>query len=216
MPHRLTISKNLMLDRDHLDPDLISKIRFRFSYDNPKFLENQRLGFSNYSTPQIIKVYHENGAGISFPRGLVKDLFEILPDFSVEDRTATRPVDLPVSRISLRPYQEKAVAAMVLRNQGILHAPPGSGKTVTAIDLILKQGQKTLILVHTKDLLQQWKDRFKAFTGIDAGAVGDSGVDIKAVTVGMVQSLNAKKLPKSFYHGFGCVVLDECHHAPAY
>ena len=32
----------------------------------------------------------------------------------------------------------------------------------------------------------------------------------------MVQSLNARKLTPDFLASFGCVILDECHHAPAF
>ena len=177
--NKITISNCTTLDKTNLDPGTLGNIRLRFSYDNPKYLENQRLGFSNYSTNRTIDLYQENRAGITFPRGLVKGLFQIIPNIKVDDQTVTNPVDLPDSQIQLRPYQEKAVAAMTEKNQGVLVMPPGAGKTVSAIEAILRRGQKTLWLTHTKDLKQQAWTRFKDFTGIEPGLIDDKRFDAK-------------------------------------
>ena len=214
--NEIRISNVITLDKKNLDLGTVAAIRLRFSYDNPKFLENQRLGFSNYSTNQTIDLYRENGAGITFPRGLIKDLFQIIPNIRVEDQTTTNPVKFPESRVELRPYQEKAVAAMMERNQGILVMPPGAGKTVSAIETVKKRDQKTLVLVHTKDLKEQWLNRFKTFTGITPGVIDDKNFDTEQpVIIGMVQSLTGKRLTEDFLKSFGCVILDESHHAPA-
>jgi superfamily II DNA or RNA helicase len=215
--NEIRISNVITLDKTNLDPGTLGNIRLRFSYDNPKYLENQRLGFSNYSTNRTIDLYQENGAGITFPRGLVKGLFQIIPNIKVDDQTVTNPVDLPDSQIQLRPYQEKAVAAMTEKNQGVLVMPPGAGKTVSAIEAILRRGQKTLWLTHTKDLKQQAWTRFKDFTGIEPGLIDDKRFDAKEpVIIGMVQSLSGKRLTEDFLNSFGCVILDEAHHCPAY
>ena len=188
--NKITISNLLTLDKRNLDPGIIAGVKLRFSYDNPKFLENQRLGLSNYSTNRTIDLYQENGAGVTFPRGLVRDLFQIIPNIKVDDQTRTSPVDLPDSKIELRPYQEKAVAAMMGRNQGILVMPPGAGKTVSAIEAVIKRGQKTLVMVHTKDLKEQWLKRFETFTGMMPGVIDDKNFDTEhTVIIGMVQSL---------------------------
>ena len=213
--NKMTISNCITLDKANLSQSILSDIRLRFSFDNPKYIENQRLGFSNYSTNRTIDLYQENGSKMSFSRGLLKDIFEIIPNISIEDNTTINPVNLPVSEIRLRPYQQKPVDVMLSKNQGIQVAPPGSGKTVMAIDTILKRDQQTLIMVHTKDLKEQWRDRLRTFTGIEAGLVDDSNIDVKPVTIGMVQSLDSKTLANDFVTSFGCIVLDEAHHAPA-
>ena len=215
--NKIRVSNVITLDKGNLDPGKVAGIKLKFSFDNPKFLENQRLGFSNYSTNKTINLYQETEDSIKFPRGLVKDLFEIIPNISIEDHTATNPVDPPDSQIQLRPYQQKAVAAMMERNQGILVMPPGAGKTVSAIEAVLKRGQKTLIMVHTKDLKEQWLNRFQTFTGMAPGTIDDSNFDTEQpIIVGMVQSLNSKQLNTDFLGSFGCVILDEAHHCPAY
>ena len=49
---------------------------------------------------------------------------------------------------------------------GVIVAPPGSGKTVMAIKIIAEKQQPALIIVHRKQLLEQWVDRIEAFLGI--------------------------------------------------
>ena len=45
--------------------------------------------------------------------------------------------------------------------------PTAFGKTVAAIGLIAERKVNTLILVHTKALLDQWKSRLEEFLQID-------------------------------------------------
>ena len=105
---------------------------------------------------------------------------------------------------------------MMERNQGILVMPPGAGKTVSAIEAVIRRGQKTLVLVHTKDLKEQWLNRFKTFTGITPGVIDDKNFDTEQpVIIGMVQTLTGRRLTEDFLKSFGCVILDEGHHAPA-
>ncbi len=102
-----------------------------------------------------------------------------------------------------------------LKNQGIVVGPPGSGKTVVAIEAVVARAQKSLILVHTKDLAQQWWDRFRNFTDIEPGLIDSENYDVRNVTIGMVQSLN-RPLEPSFTSEFGLVLIDEAHHTPAF
>ena len=190
------------------------QVHTKFTYPNPKFAENERLGFSNFGVPRTISLFKENGNHIFFPRGLLKEVFNLNRGLEINDQTVLSPAQFKPSRIILKEYQIPAVEQMLQRNQGILVAPPGSGKTVTAIEVIVKRSQKSLVLVHTKDLLQQWIERFREFTDIEPGSVQEGEFDIRDVTIGMVQSLN-RPLDKEFVDQFGLVLLDEAHHAPA-
>ena len=138
----IKISNAIHLDKRNLDPGTISNIRLRFSYDNPKYLKNRRLGFSNYSTNQTIDLYQENETCITFPRGLIGDVFKLVQNRSLDDKSTANPVDFPEPRITLRPYQKKAVAAMVGKNQGVLDAVVASGKTVMMCEIMARLRQK--------------------------------------------------------------------------
>ena len=184
MPEQLNeirISNVVTLDKANLSQGILNQIKFQFSRENPKFAENLRLGFSNFQTPQTVDLYEDGEDAISFPRGLVGKLSRLVPNIEIEDNTSTNPVKFPPSEITLRPYQEKAVAALMEKNQGTLDAPVASGKTIMMIELAIRRGQKTLVLTHTRDLKSQWQDRFKKFTGIEAGLIDDSHFDYERV-----------------------------------
>src|SRR5581483_9970779 len=67
--------------------------------------------------------------------------------------------------VELRPHQEEALAALArLRADGktialVTHAQ-GAGKTVTAITDARRRGDRTLFVVHTKDLVRQAHRKF--------------------------------------------------------
>jgi superfamily II DNA or RNA helicase len=187
----------------------------RFRHLNPKYLENQRLGFSNFGIPREIKLYEETDTQFIFPRGLISHVIEFKPDFQIEDFTVASPIEFPPSRILLKNYQRLAVEAMLERNQGLLIAPPGSGKTICGIEVIIKRNQQSLILVHTIDLLNQWIRRLEDFTDVRPGTINADCWNIRPVTVATVQSLRGP-VDDSFLNKWGLILLDECHHAPAY
>jgi superfamily II DNA or RNA helicase len=208
----LRILNVISINKEDLD---LNEVRSKFTHPNPRFFENARLGFSNFGVSRDIPLFNENGNLVYFPRGLVREVASLKPNFEFQDETVTNPVHFKPSQIILKSYQMPALEAMLNKNQGVIEAPPGSGKTVVGIEAILKRSQKSLVLVHTKDLLRQWCDRFEQFADMTAGIIDADRFDLRDVTVGMVQSLR-KPLDSSFVKQWGLVILDEAHHAPAY
>ena len=56
-----------------------------------------------------------------------------------------------------------ALASDATLNGTNLQLPCGFGKTVLAIHTVLRLGRRTVILVHTKQLKEQWEDRIRDF-----------------------------------------------------
>jgi superfamily II DNA or RNA helicase len=114
---------------------------------------------------------------------------------------------------SLREYQEEAVAAVLKHSFGVLEAGTGSGKTVMALNIIAQRQQPALIIVHNKELLQQWRERIAQFLDIEAGVAGDGKLVIAPVTVAIVNTVrrHLDTLPTQFGH----IIVDECHRVPA-
>ncbi len=192
----------------------VAALQKRFTYPNPRHAEAERLGFSTFGIPKTICLVEETGSSLILPRGLIANLFVNNPFLQIEDRTVTRTAEFSASQITLKDYQVEPVNQLSVKFQGLLHAPSGAGKTVMGIELILRQAQRSLILVHTKDLLQQWDERVRTFTDVERGVISADRFDIKPITIGMVQSLT-KPLGSQFVNQFGLVLLDECHHCPA-
>lgn len=116
-------------------------------------------------------------------------------------------------------------------NVGTLSAATAFGKTVFAIGVIAKRKVNTLILVHNKALLAQWKERLESFLNIDetievpetkrgrkkktsaigclyAGKNSLHGI----IDIALIQSCLSEGEVKPFVKDYGMVIVDECHH----
>ena len=100
---------------------------------------------------------------IGLPRGCLEDVQELLSDLHIEavvrdERYAGKPLDVEFHG-ELRPEQETAARAMLAHDTGVLSATTAFGKTVVAAWLIAQRGVNTLVLVHRRQLLEQWVER---------------------------------------------------------
>ena len=117
---------------------------------------------------------------------------------------------------SLRPLQETIVNSFFEKGgNGLIEVGCGQGKTICALNIIQKQGKKTLVIVHKEFLLNQWVERIEEFLpGTRVGRIQGSQIDIedKDIVIGMLQSLSMKDYDVSIFSSFGFVVIDEVHH----
>ena len=135
-----------------------------------------------------------------------------------DKRDAGRVIDAELTGV-LRPQQIKAVDAIAGHDFGVLAATTAFGKTVVATALIARRKVNTLILVHRRELLEQWVERLKAFLSVDDRAVGVIGAGkrkpTKRIDVAMIQSLVRRGEVSDVVAGYGQIIVDECHHLPA-
>jgi superfamily II DNA or RNA helicase len=115
--------------------------------------------------------------------------------------------------------QERAARALLTHDTGVLVAPPGAGKTVIGAWLVAARGCSTLILVHRRPLLDQWRTQLSMFLGFEPKAIGQVGGGKRTPTghldVAMLQSLVRGGRVDDRVAAYGQVVVDECHHLPA-
>ncbi len=199
-----------------------TQIMAELTVENPKWLENLKMGRTNYKVSRHLKFYStRTNGGLILPRGYGGRLARICAEHGEaveykDERRSLPEVDFTFCG-ELRPYQETACQAMLRRRFGTLCAPTGAGKTVCGLSLIASRRQPTLIVVHTRDLAMQWVERIEQFLDIPARKVGmiGSGKSTvgEAVTVATVQSVysRAKDLKKRVGH----IIVDECHRAPS-
>ena len=97
---------------------------------------------------------------------------------------------------------------------GVLTLPCGYGKTIIAINLIVKLHKKTLIIVNKENLLNQWIERIKQFTNARVGKIQGKTIDVenKDIVLGMLQSLCSHKYEEQVFEDFGMLIVDETHH----
>jgi superfamily II DNA or RNA helicase len=134
----------------------------------------------------------------------------------VED---TRPDGQPLDVLflgDLRDAQAEAVDAVLAHDDGILLAPPGSGKTVMACAVIAARGVNTLVLVESRHLAAQWRDRVQTFLGVKTGQLGAGRKKLRGgVDIVLLQSLARREDLADLTHAYGQVIVDECHHLGA-
>ena len=68
------------------------------------------------------------------------------------------------------------------------------GSLSMSLELIIRSGQRALILVHNKALLQQWLEVINELLQIDAGQIGDGKWETgEKITVCMIQTLSKRE-----------------------
>jgi superfamily II DNA or RNA helicase len=132
---------------------------------------------------------------------------DVVDELATSWAASRRPQQAP----PLRGYQEQALLAFdTFDRRGIVALPTGSGKTRVALAAMAREGERTLVLVPTRVLLDQWLSILRAHFGDPIGAVGDGMKSIARITVMTFES--AYRCLDRFGDAFGMVVVDEAHH----
>src|SRR6202790_568956 len=116
----------------------------------------------------------------------------------------------------LRPEQRDAIEQVLDYDQGILCASTAFGKTVVGACLIAKRAVNALILVHRRQLMDQWRERLAAFLALPIEQIGQIGGG-KAkrtglIDVAVIQSLQRKGAVEDFVADYGHVIVYGWHH----
>lgn len=219
----ITLDANITLNTDQLPDEVLQEIISQNRFDNPIYRSNEINHRSNFGIDSSITTYELDGSRLILPRGCMRNILKTFNDnkikWELEDRRSIAPCSYPerINGITLRPYQARAVEEAMVYDQGTITAPTGSGKTLMALEIIRRRGQKALIILHRADLAKQWIEVVRERLSIEAGLIGDGRWDIGSeITVAMIQSLSVKEqLAKELAVEFGIVLVDETHHVPA-
>ena len=234
----ITKSNMLYITLNQLSSKVLNHLRRIASFRNPEFYSKQALRLSTYSTPRIISCAELTEEHLALPRGCEDAVVELLKEkgvaFRLDDKTNHgRKISIHFNG-ELRKEQQEAVEALTSNNTGILSVTTAFGKTVAAIGIIAKRGVNTLILVHTKALLNQWVQRLEQFLVIDEipkveegkrrrkqslspiGTLSSTGNKLHGIIdIALMQSCISDNEVKSFVKDYGMVIADECHHVSA-
>lgn len=219
----INISKQIRVPRASLTPVTTQFLKEKLNFLNTEYLTKKRMGMSVYQVQKYFKLVGESGDDIFFPRGFLNQLivfleFEKIKFEVVREHMNFKPIIFQ-NVLELTQPQEEAVSKMLASDQGVLVAPPGSGKTMIGIELLTQRKLPALILVHRQQLLDQWVDRLQTYLGIPKAHIGCfSGTKKKIgkeITVGLLQSFSRYKNIGELGDTFGTVIIDECHHIPA-
>lgn len=205
---------------------LAADLKDPFRHKNPDFYKKERIGLKTFGTPRVIETWEWEDASktaFSLPRGGAKKIREIAAAHGYRvrfiDRRVRRPaIDWPEVQADLRWYQREALEAAIAKQQGIVRAPTGSGKTLIAFAYAAATRQPTLVVMRDSKLLDQWFERAtKKELRLDPKEIGvlKGGKKLRLgprLTLALQQTLYSDTFPMSEVSDhFGTVIVDEVH-----
>jgi hypothetical protein len=193
----LVLSDGIYIAKDELPPGLRNRLLRLAAFQNPEFYKAQAMRLPTYDKPRIISCAEDHPYHICLPRGCLPDLDQVLSELQIhqtarDERVSGRQLNAEF-RGELRQEQMTAARAMMAHDTGVLSASTAFGKTVIAAWLVAKRAVNTLVLVHRRQLLEQWIERLCGFLDLPRSAIGQIGGGRKKpngmIDVALVQSL---------------------------
>jgi len=116
-----------------------------------------------------------------------------------------------VDGIEFRDYQENIIELALEESRGVIKAVTASGKAFMILGIISAFTQENiLLLVHTKDLVNQLVDDLEKFKFGPIGVYSGGKKTIERITVATIQSY--KKIALDHIEHWDVVIIDEVHH----
>jgi superfamily II DNA or RNA helicase len=225
LPEKVIIRKGdlIYIDKEGLPPILRSRLVSLAAFQNPEFYKAQAMRLSTYGKPRVISCAEDFVNHIGLPRGCLEETVEMFRSLKIDiDVIDERYPGIPIEcdfRGTLRPEQEAAVNSLLEHDTGVLAAATAFGKTVVAAKVIAERAVNILVLVHRRQLLDQWIAQLMEFLDLKTEEIGFIGSGkhkpSKLVDIAIIQSLYRKGIVDDVVGEYGHLVVDECHHIPA-
>jgi len=237
----MVLNSVIILNTKFKDPTLIKKLISQLTYNNPKYFEASRLGFSTYNIPKTIQTFtfEEETSSLKIQRGEISKILSIFPEekinvcLNVFSRQYEEHFIYQNNDFELDSRQRAAVSAIVRKKQGIIHAATSAGKSAIIIAAIAEISEPTLIIVNRKICFEQLYDDAKKWLRDGNAKRFDGGSDEDPVKTPLLGRIIAGKktlgkitfaLDKSaskllerdprIFDGFNVLIQDECHVSP--
>ncbi len=239
-PKSITIirSSGIYIPTNDLSAKAINHLKRLAAFKNPEFYAKLGMRLPVYNLPRIISCSEITDEYLILPRGCEDSAMDFLRennvDVEIQDKANPgMPITVEFNGL-LYPEQEQAIVELARHRCGTLYATTAFGKTVTAAAMIARKEVNTLILVHTKALLDQWRERLSEYLITDFqpeeqpkgrgrrkkfqqfGALSSTENTLNGkIDIALLQSCINDNEVKPFVREYGVVIVDECHHAPA-
>ncbi len=129
-----------------------------------------------FGKPRVISSAEFFPKHIALPRGSLDAILTLLSELGVKSNLQDERnmgTELNASFLGELSDQQKTATEALLRHDiGVLAASTAFGKTVVAANIIAARCRNTLVLVHRRQLLNQWVAKLEAFLDIDPRQIG--------------------------------------------
>lgn len=221
---RIVQGNLIYIEKEGLPPAMLNRLTRIAAFQNPEFYRAQAIRLSTFGKPRVICCAEDFPQYLGIPRGCLDDVLTLLRTHNirteiVDERSIGVPIEVAFKGV-LRPLQKDATEALLPHDNAVLSATTAFGKTVIAAWLIATRKVNTLVLAHRRQLMDQWIERLRMFLDVPQKNIGQIGGGKENRTgfidVAMIQSLNRKGEVKDLVAEYGQVIVDECHHIPAF
>ncbi|MDE0512556.1 MAG: DEAD/DEAH box helicase family protein [Gammaproteobacteria bacterium] len=219
----VVLGNQIYIPRAGLPPGLINQLIRLAAFQNPAFYRAQAMRLSTFGISRIISCGELLPHHIALPRGSREEMEQLFKELGIR-------VNLRDERYSghqikadflgeLTSEQEVSADALLAHETGVMAASTAFGKTVVAAFIIAARKTNTLILVHRRQLMEQWIARLSVFLDLPASSIGQIGGGKRQPTgivdVAVIQSMVRKGEVDDVISDYGHLVVDECHHISA-
>ena len=234
----ITRSNGLYIPMAGLSAKVVNHLKRMAAFKNPEFYAKLGMRLPTFNIPRIISCSEIVEDYLWLPRGCEESVFDFFNEngvsLTIEDKTNPGQ---PIEATFLgepRPEQATAIEELSKHRCGTIYAATAFGKTVTGIAMIARKKVNTLILLHTKALLDQWSERLAQYIEVEFlpdeqpkgrgrrkvfkkfGALSSTENSMNGkIDIALLQSCIPDNEVKPFVRNYGMVIVDECHHAPA-
>ncbi len=219
----VVLADQVYIDRTGLPPSLVAQPVRIAAFQNPEFYRAQAMRLPTYGKPRIISCAELHMRHVALPRGCLDEVIELIEGNGGRSQITDerqRGTTLDVSFLGqLHDVQAAAVAALEPHDFGVLAATTALGKTVVGARMIAERGLNTVVLVHRRQLVDQWRERLKTFLSIEDGGIGTIGGGKRKpsgrLDIALIQSLVRNGEVSDLVGDYGHLIVDECHHLSA-
>lgn len=223
---QVVLADQVYIDRSELPAAMATQLKRIAAFQNPEFYKALAMRMSTFDKPRIISCAEVNARHVGLPRGCLEEAVSLLQSNGIavkqedhRNRGSALPAEIRFTG-TLREVQQAAFDAIIPYDFGVLAATTAFGKTVVPAAIIARRQCNTLILVHRRELLDQWIASLKTFLSLEPTQIGMIGGGRKQPThiidVALIQSLVRKGEVSDLVGSYGHLIIDECHHLSAF
>lgn len=229
------LSLGITINKNSISKRLLHGFKKLSSFYNPEFNLRQRLnkGYVSQNEKSVIEGFTEDKTYINLPRGIKVDFETYLQKYGIkygfkDERVSGTGLEVICSK-ELRKEQIPVLEAFLNNEIGIFAGATSFGKTVIAEKLIEARKEKTLIIVNSTNLLEQWEKTLKEDMTIrnkvekrEGKRLNKTGIGVlgnqRDTMTGLIDVVTFQSLFSQFpemVKEYGMIIIDECHHVAA-